>query len=113
METIVPFSISEFLTDYKAARNKDEEALAISKAFEKVHVEQVSMVEKNKKEVIDEVNPKELLTRAEFHQEMAHYATKKDLETAKMGIIGWVLLGVWAPIIVFILTQGILKHLGS
>lgn len=113
MDANMSVSITEFLMDYRAAKNKDEEALAISKAFEKVHIEQALKMSETKKEVMDEVNPKDLLTRQEFHREMQHYATKEEMSstinTAKWQVIVVILFTFCFSV----LTPILLKHFGT
>lgn len=131
-------SITEFLTDYKNAKNKDQEALAISKVLEKVHSEQEARIAENKKELLEETNLKDLAIkdgfRAEFSNyptkedlrnelsryptkediknELSHYPTKADLANA-ISTAKWQVIGVVLSIFIFsLLIPIVLKHMG-
>lgn len=106
--TAIHFSAADFMEQFKKTKTKEEEALALVRAFE-------HMQEDNKRTITEEVNNKDLATKADINllrQELTHYATKKELvetvnhavNTGKWQVIGAVAAMLFAEIA--------LRHLG-
>ncbi len=107
--TAVHFSSADLLVQYKSSKNKEEEALAIVRAFERFAEDQKLKMQENEMKVLQEINSKELATKADIaliRQELTHYATKKELvetvnhavNTGKWQVIGAVAAMLFAEV---------------
>lgn len=96
--TAIHFSAAEFMEQFKKTKTKEEEALAIVRAFE--HIQEDNKTLATKADIKD--------LRQELKQELTHYATKKEL-VETVSIAKWQVIGAVAAML---FAEVALGHLG-
>ena len=90
---------SEFLSAFKKADTKEEQAVVLIDIFQQVELAQEANITKGKEDILNEIKLHEL-------------ATKSDLKSLEIHLIKWVagiiLGGIWIPLALALLS----KHLG-
>lgn len=97
------FNIGDLVAKYKAAKNKDEEAIAIIDIAR--HTQ-----EETRQEVVKELHLQNFATKADITEVREEiHAVRLSIEKAKFSAVAWILTGIWLPLI---LCAGIwfLKH---
>lgn len=119
MSRTVHLSISDFVTDFKNAEHKDEQALVISKAFEKVIAEQEVVKREIKQQLKEEINFQDLVTQRYLSDQdlVTKDYLEKELYKNKLELIEYISQQKWqlasliiGVAILFPVIQLIYKH---